>query len=59
MPGYFPFFSELPSSPRLPSPRGPPLGKGMLRASRLSLKGFPTPILQSWIIWVKNDQKMS
>ena len=31
----------------------------MLRASRLSLKGFPTPILQSWIIWVKNNQKMS
>lgn len=39
--------------------RPPKLGQRMLRASRPSLKGFPTPILQSWILRVKNDQNMS
>lgn len=37
----------------------PTLGQKMLKASRSSLKGFPTPILQSWILRVKNDQNMS
>lgn len=37
----------------------PTPGQRMLKASRPSLKGFPTPILQSWILRVKNDQNMS
>lgn len=37
----------------------PTLGQRRLGASRPSLKGFPTPILQSWILRVKNDQNMS
>lgn len=53
VPACFPSFSELPSSPRLASPPRSPLGQGILKALRPSLKGFPIPILQSWIVRVK------